>query len=42
MYVYWEVWNLLLKIDNREQFWDNIEIIKHEIYEAYKFCAAGS
>ena len=42
MHVYWEVWKLLLKTDNKEWFQDGIKIIKREIYEVYGFYAARS
>ena len=42
MRVYCEVWKLLQKTNNKEQFQDNIKVIKKEIYEACGFCAAKS
>ena len=37
MYVYYEVWKLLQKTNNKERFQDGIKIIKREIYEACGF-----
>ena len=37
MHIYYEVWKLLQKINNKEQFQDGIKTIKKEIYEAYRF-----
>ena len=42
MHVYWEVWKLLLQLNNKERFQDGIKIIKRKIYEVYGFCAARS
>ena len=42
MHVYREVWKLLLQLDNKEQFQNNIKTIKREIYEACGFRAVKS
>ena len=42
MHIYYKVWKLLLKINNKEQFQNNIKIIKKKIYKIYKFYITGS
>ena len=42
MRIYYEVWNLLQKIDDKEQLQDGIKAIKKEIYKACKFRVAKS